>query len=134
MNLKDLMIDTKSVWVDFPGCKGFEIQVATLSRKELTKLRKNCLIHKFDRKTRVPVEELDEEKFVSEFTKATVKDWKGLTLTHLESLVLIDIPEGKEEEELPYSEENAEMLVSSSSEFDNYLNDVVFDIQRFQGK
>ena len=31
---------------------------------------------------------LDDEKFVLEFTKATVKNWKGLKLEYLEDLLL----------------------------------------------
>ena len=51
MDLKTLMVDTKAVWIDFPGLKGFEVEVANLSRKELTGLRKRCTTTKFDRKT-----------------------------------------------------------------------------------
>ena len=36
------MVDTKAVWVDFPGLTGFTVEVANLSRKELTKIRKNA--------------------------------------------------------------------------------------------
>ena len=132
MDLKQLMVDTKAVWIDFPGLKGFEVEVVNLSRKELTGLRKKCTSTKFDRKTRQAVEDLDEDKFVSEFSRAVLKNWKGLTLAHLETLILVDI-EGKDgESELEYSEENAETLVSSSTEFDTWLNEVVFDLDNFR--
>lgn len=132
MDLKQLMVDTKAVWIDFPGLKGFEVEVVNLSRKELTGLRKKCTSTKFDRKTRQAVEDLDEEKFVSEFSRAVLKNWKGLTLDHLETLLLVDI-EGKDgKSELNYSEENAETLVSSSTEFDTWLNEVVFDLDNFR--
>ncbi len=132
MNLQDLMVDSKSAWIDFDGLKGFKVLVATLSRKELSAIRKSSVINKFDRKTRLSVEELDEEKFVAKFAKATVKDWKGLTLEHLETLILVDT-EGKDlAEELEYSEENAEILVSNSSEFDTWLNEVCFDLNSFR--
>ena len=52
MDLKKLMVDTKAVWVDFPGLPGFSVEVANLSRKELNGLRKRCTTTKFDRKTR----------------------------------------------------------------------------------
>jgi hypothetical protein len=39
MDLKTLMVDTKAVWISFPGLKGFEVEIANLSRKELTGLR-----------------------------------------------------------------------------------------------
>ena len=132
MQLKKLMVDVKEVWTDFPGLPGFEVKVANLSRKELTNLRKRCTTQKFDRKTRQLVENLDEEKFITEFAKSVVKDWKGLTLAHLETLLLIDTDNKDMEEELPYTHENAEVLVSSSTEFDTWLNEVVFDLDNFR--
>jgi len=129
MNLKDLVLDTKAVWVDFPGMKGFTVQVNALSRKELTKIRKRCTIQKFDRKTRQMGEELDDERFVSEFAQAAVKNWKGLTLKHLESLILIDMGDKDPETEVPFTKDNAEILVSSSTEFDQFLNEMLFDFR-----
>ena len=43
MKLTDLMVDTKSAWIDFPGCPGFQVEVANLARKELLTLRKRCI-------------------------------------------------------------------------------------------
>lgn len=126
------MVDTKSVWVDFPGLPGFEVEVANLSRKELNGLRKRCTVQKFDRKTRAVVETLDEDKFVTEFTKSTVKGWKGLTLEHLSNLLLIDVSDEDLEKELEFNIDNAETLVSSSTEFDTWLNEVVFDLDYFR--
>jgi hypothetical protein len=132
MDLKKLMVDTKAVWVDFPGLKGFEVEVANLSRKELTGLRKKCTTTRFDRKTRQAIEELDEEKFVSEFSKSVIKNWKGLTLAHLETLLLVDIEGQDPSKELEFSIDNAETLVSSSAEFDTWLNEVAFDLDNFR--
>ena len=132
MELKKLMVDTKEVWVDFPGLPGFSVKVANLSRKELNKLRKRCIAQKFDRKSRQVIEELDEEKFVKEFSTAVVKDWRGLTLEHLETILLINTDGQDMSKELDYSEDNAEILVSQSTEFDTWLNEVVFDLDNFR--
>ena len=132
MQLKKLMVDTKSVWMDFAGLTGFSVEVANLSRKELTALRKRCTSQKFDRKTRQLMEDIDEDKFVKEFTKASVKNWKGLTLEHLTTLMLVDTSDEDPEKEVPYSEENAEVLVANSAEFDTWLNEVVFDLENFR--
>ena len=132
MDLKKLMIDTKAVWIDFPGLKGFEVEVANLSRKELTGLRKKCTTTKFDRKTRQAVEDLDEEKFITEFSRSVIKNWKGLTLEHLETLILVDIDGQDPKTELEFTSDNAETLVSSSTEFDTWLNEVVFDLDNFR--
>jgi len=134
MDLKKLMVDTKNVWVDFPGLPGFEVEVANLSRKELNGLRKRCTVQKFDRKTRGVVETLDEDKFVTEFARSTIKSWKGLTLEHLQTLLLIDTDGQDLTKELEYTEDNAEALVSSSTEFDTWLNEVVFDLDNFRAK
>ena len=128
------MVDTKAVWVDFPGLPGFEVEVANLARKELNGLRKRCTGQKFDRKSRAVTEALDEDKFVTEFTLATVKNWKGLTLENLSSLLLIDTAGQDLTKELEYSIENAETLVASSTEFDTWLNEVVFDLDNFRGQ
>jgi len=132
MDLKKLMVDVKEVWVDFPGLTDFKVKVANLSRKELTNLRKRCMVQKFDRKTRQVVETLDEEKFVTEFSNSVIKGWEGLTLANLETLLLIDTDNKDMSEELPYTAENAEVLVSSSTEFDTWLNEVVFDLDNFR--
>jgi hypothetical protein len=134
MDLKKLMVDTKAVWVDFPGLKGFEVEVANLSRKELTGLRKKCTTTKYDRKTRQAVDSLDEDKFITEFSRSVIKNWKGLTLEHLETLLLVDIDGQDPKKELEFTEDNAETLVSSSTEFDTWLNEVVFDLDNFRSK
>ena len=113
---------------------GFEVELANLSRKELVNLRKRCTTNKFDRKTRMFNEELDETKFVTEFSGATVKGWKGLKLKYLEDLILVDLKGQDKESEMPYSRENAEVLVENSAEFDNWLNEVVFDLENFRSR
>ena len=132
MELKSLLVDTKTTWVEFPGLDGFEVELANLSRKELMALRKRCTSNKFNRKTRAFEEVLDDEKFIKEFTQATVKGWKGLKLKYLEDLVLVDISGQEPEKELEYSDGNAQQLVENSSEFDNWLNEVVFDLEHFR--
>ena len=134
MELKSLLVDTKTVWVEFPGLDGFEVELANLSRKELVALRKKCTQNKFNRKTRAFEESLDDEKFVKEFSMATVKGWKGLKLEYLEDLLLVDLSGQDPNSELDFSEENALQLVENSTEFDNWLNEVVFDLDNFRTK
>ena len=132
MELKKLMVDSKADWIDFPGLSGFSVEVANLSRKELTALRKRCTTQKFDRKTRQLVENLDEDKFVIEFAEASIKNWKGLTVEHLETLLLINTDGQEPGTEVEYSKENSEVLVTNSAEFDTWLNEVVFDLDNFR--
>ena len=132
MELKSLLVDSKTTWVEFPGLDDFEVELANLSRKELIALRKRCTQNKFNRKTRAFEETLDDDKFVVEFTEATVKGWKGLKLKYLEDLVLVDLKGQDPEADMPYTPENAKELVENSTEFDNWLNEVVFDLDNFR--
>ena len=134
MDLKSLLVDTKTTWVEFPGLDGFEVELANLSRKELVSLRKRCTQNKFNRKTRQFEESLDEDKFIKEFTSATVKGWKGLKLEYLEDLLLVDLSNKDSKLPLTYTDENAQTLVENSSEFDNWLNEVVFDLDNFRSQ
>ena len=120
--------------MEFPGSEGFEVELANLSRKELQNLRKNCIQNKFNRKTRMYEESLDDEKFVKEFTLKTVKGWKGLKLKYLEDMLLVEYPKKDENVELEYTEDNAITLVENSTEFDNWLNEVVFDLENFRSR
>ena len=132
MELKSLLVDSKTTWVEFPGLEGFEVELANLSRKELVNLRKRCTTNKFNRKTRMFEEDLDEGKFVKEFSSATIKGWKGLKLSFLEDLMLVDLKGQDINKEMGYSEDNAQVLVENSQEFDNWLNEVVFDLENFR--
>ena len=134
MELKKLVVDSKATWIDFSGLDGFSVQVCNLSRKELTAIRKKCTTTKFNRRSRVAEEILDEDKFVAEFARKTVRGWKGLTLAHLETLILIDTSSQDMSSEVEYSEENAEVLVGQSAEFDTWLNEVVFDLDNFRSE
>ena len=132
MDLKSLLVDSKTTWVEFPGLDGFEVELANLSRKELIALRKRCTQNKFNRKTRAFEEVLDDDKFLEQFTDATVKNWKGLKLKYLEDLVLVELGSNDPEKEMEYTTENAIVLVENSNEFDNWLNEVVFDLENFR--
>jgi hypothetical protein len=132
MELKSLLVDSKTAKVEFPGLDGFEVELANLSRKELVALRKRCTSNKFNRKTRAFEESMDDDKFLKEFTSATVKGWSGLKLKYLEDLILVNLEGQDIEKELEYTEDNAMLLVENSSEFDNWLNEVVFDLENFR--
>lgn len=132
--LKSLMVDSKTAWVSYPEHPEFEVEVATLARQELISLRKSCTFEKFDRKTHQKVSELDEPKFIRRFTEATVKNWKGLKYKYLESLIPVDISKVNPEDEMPFSLDDAVLLVSNSGDFDAWLNEVVFDLDNFRSR
>ena len=52
----------------------------------------------------------------------------------LEDLILVDLKGQEPDTEMPYNQENAQVLVENSSEFDNWLNEVVFDLENFRSQ
>lgn len=135
MNLKDLVVRTKEAVVEFDGLKGFEVTLAAVSREVSKKLREDSEITRMDSKQRAPIKELDEDKFISNFAKAAIKGWKGLTYAHLDSLMLVDLSGVEDmDEEVPYSQENAELLLKNSPVFDSWVNDKVFALDSFRNR
>ena len=131
-SLSDLLTPSKTTTVEYPGFPGFELQLTYLSRDEMLKIRKKSVNTKFDRKTRQPIEELDEKLFLQEYTKSIIKGWNGFKLKYVAQMLPID--EDKivnPENELPYSHENAMALMENAGDFDNWLGEVVNDLANF---
>ena len=133
VSLASLMTPSKTVEIDFPGRDGFEVSICYLAREELLKLRKRCLSTKFNRKTHQPEETLDEDKFLNEYTKAVIKGWDGLKFSYLEEFLLVDISDYKPDDLLPHTQDNAELLMRNSNDFDTWVTDVVGDLENFTG-
>lgn len=131
ISLASLMTPSKTVTIDFPGYKGMTVDLCYLAREELLKLRKKCVTTKFSKKTRQPEEELDEEKFLTEYCKAVIKGWKGLKYRYLEELLLVDISELDPEDSLPFTQENAELLMKNANDFDTWVTETVGDLENF---
>lgn len=127
------MTPSKTVTLDYPGYSGFSVDVTYLAREELLKLRKKCLSTKFNRKTRQPEEELNEDMFLIEYVRAVIKGWKGLKFRYLEELLLVDVTELDPDDELPYTQDNAELLMKNSGDFDTWITEVVGDLENFTG-
>ena len=125
------MTPSKTVAIEFPGMEGFEIDLCYLAREELLKLRKKCITTKFNRKTHQPEEVLDEEKFLTEYSAAVIKGWKGLKMSYLEELLLVDTEGLDPDSELPYNAEEAEILMRNSNTFDTWTTEAVGDLENF---
>ena len=133
VSLASLMTPSKTVSIDFPGFTGMQVDLCYLAREELLKLRKKCVTTKYDKKTRQPEEVLDEDKFLLEYCKAVIKGWSGLKYRYLEELLLVDVSQFDPNDELPYTAENAELLMKNSSTFDTWVTETVGDLENFTG-
>jgi hypothetical protein len=133
MNLKEIILETKVVTVPFDGIEGFEVKIAALSRELSRKIQTESETTKIDPKLRMPVTELDKEKFVEKFAEAAIKGWSGLKYKHLSELLLVDTSQIEDPEaEVEFSVDNAIQLISHSQIFDSWVNDQVFSLHRFR--
>lgn len=132
ISLQSLLTPEKVVEVDYPGFDGFKLKVAFLSREEIVKIRKKCTITKFDKRTRQPVDELDEELFLKTYVTAVLKGWTGLKYKFLEELMLVDLSSVKDkEEELEYNADNALVLMKNSQELDSFVTEITGSLSNF---
>ena len=53
---------------------------------------------------------------------------------NLEELLLVNIDDQDPDADVPFSLDDAEALVSNSGDFDQWLNENVFDLQNFRSK
>jgi len=133
ISLASLMTPSKTVTLDFPGYNDMTVDLCYLAREELLKLRKKCVTTKFSKKTRQPEEILDEDKFLIEYCKAVIKNWSGLKYRYLEELLLVDISALDSEDVLLYTQDNAELLMKNSGDFDTWVTETVSELENFTG-
>ena len=133
VSLASLLTPSKTVSIDFPGYKGFSLDICYLGRDELLKLRKKCVSTKFNKRTHQPEENLDEEKFLEEYVNAVIKGWSGLKFSYLEEFLLVDVSKFDPDDELQFTQENAELLMRNSNSFDSWITDTVSNLENFTG-
>ena len=131
VSLKSLLTPSKTVSIEFPGLDGFEVNLTYLAREELLKLRNRSVTQVLNKKTRAYEEQLDNDKFLTEYCKAIIKGWKGLKYKYLEELLLVDTSNLDPEDELEYTQENAELLMKNSGDFDNWVSETVGELENF---
>lgn len=132
IDIKKLVIEKKTVSVDFPGLEGFQIDLCYLGPEALKKLRDSCIVTKIDKKTRDVINELDEDKFGKKYSAEVIKGWRGFKAEYLEELMLVDLGDTDPEDTVEYSEDNAYTLFTGSSTFARWVNEVAFDLSNFR--
>lgn len=131
-DLSELLTSSKTASVEFPGFPDFIVELTYLSRDEMLKLRKKAVSMKINRRTRQPEEELNEEIFLKEYIKAVIKNWSGLKMSYLSQLLPIDDNKVIDQNaELPFSLDNAELLMQNSGDFDTWITETVGDLANF---
>ena len=131
VSLATLMTPSKTVTMEYPGIDGLTIDITYLAREELLKLRNRCLKQKFNKKTRQFEEQLDDDRFLTEYVKGVIQGWTGLKYKNLGELLLVDVSHLDPEDELPFSQDNGELLMKNSSDFDTWVTEITSDLENF---
>jgi hypothetical protein len=131
VSLASLLTPSKTVTIDYPEFPGMTVDLCYLAREELVKLRSRCLSQKFNKKTRAFEENLDDTKFLVEYCKSVIKGWKGLKYKYLEKMLLVNLEGVNPEDELAYTQDDAEILMKNASDFDTWVTETVGDLENF---
>ena len=130
--IKNLIAKETTSWVEFPDIEGFEIELVYLNREDLMKIRNRSLTFKFNKRTRQREEEIDNDKFLEEYSREVIRGWKGLTIRELARILPIDTSGAEMEKEVPYSEDDALELLKNSTIFDQFVTDCMNDFEMFE--
>jgi len=129
LSLKNMLVPSKEITVEYPGMPGFEIDICFLSRETLQSIRKKATKTTF--KNRQPQEELNDDLFLELYVQNTIKSWRGLKLHYLEQLAPVNLTGVDLNSELEYTGENALYLMKSSTNFDSFISEKVTELGNF---
>lgn len=132
LNIASLIVDSKTMTFDHPDHKGFAVTLNYTSKTRMAEIRKECVETRYDAKLGYPVQELDQEKWISAFSKEVIRGWEGLTMDILAQLMLIDETGSKGDDLIGYTEDNALLLITRSTSFDNWVNSCLSDLNNFR--
>ena len=129
--LKNLIVDKATIEVEHPTLEGFFVNVNFISKEKMRKLLDRSTKTTFSKKTHKPEEEVDNDMFLSIYSKSLISGWRGLKTRYLTELVPVDLTGEDLDKEIEYTEEDALDLLKGSTDFDNWLSSVVSDITVF---
>jgi len=130
--IKNMMINEKVVEVEFPDSDNFYVSLSYLSREKLLKIRNRAMVIKFNKRSRQREEEIDNDKFLEEYSREVIKGWRGLTLRELSRILPVETAGQDLEKEIPYSEEDALELLRNSTIFDQFVTDSMNDFEAWE--
>ena len=131
VSIANLKAKEKIISVKYPD-SDFEVEVRYLDRDRLVRIRNNSTKLKWNKNSREREETTDNDKFLDLYAKEAIVSWTGLTVDLLKELMVLDLPEDVDlSEEVEYNEENALGLFQNSSSFDQFITDVMADIESF---
>ena len=130
--IKKLMVTEKVTAVEFPDIDGFVVNLCYVGRDRMMKIRNQSLEYKYNKRTRQREEEVNNEKFLELYAEAVIKGWTGLSVRGLATLLPIDITSMNAREDVPYTAEDALLLLKNSTIFDQFVTDSLNNFEVFE--
>lgn len=130
--IKQLMVTEKVTSVEFPDIDGFVVDLCYLGRDRMMKIRNQSLEFKYNKRTRQREEEVNNDKFLELYAEAVIKGWKGLNIRGLASLLPIDTSKMDAKELVPYTPDDALLLLKNSTIFDQFVTDSLNNFEVFE--
>lgn len=130
-SLKNLAVASREVEVAYPSNTNFKVRLRYTGRSMLRDIIKRST------KTRInsnleTEQYLDTEALNAIYSREVIIGWSGLTKDVLSTLILIDESAMEDGEELDYSPEDAEFLLSESVPFDKFVNTAMSNLDTFR--
>ncbi|MFP9048363.1 hypothetical protein, partial [Enterococcus faecalis] len=129
INLKDITLETRTVTLSYPGMPNFKLELNYMSRATSKRVITSAKRDEWVNGTLIQVQ--DDDKFIEAFVDAAIKGWTGLTVGDVEKLMLIET-DADPATEVPFSRDNAVMLMQNSAAFDSWINQTVFHLDTFR--
>jgi len=131
ISLKSIIKESATIEEQFPGYPDFVVTLSYPGRQQLNKIRKAASHQKMNRKTHQVEDVLDDEKFLHKYVEAVIKGWKGFKVSYLQELALVDAEGLDSEDEIPFSVDNALVLMQNSPDFDSWITELTTEIENF---
>ena len=129
MDLNQLKMRTGlDAWVNF---KGVGLQLSYMDKPALAAMVDQAKVRSWNRKHQ-PTEKVDGEKLVRGLARL-IKDWK-LTLGQLARLMPVDIGDQDPQTAVPFTIDNAVLLVGEVYGLDDFILETITDLQQFEEK
>ena len=110
----------------------FPVTIRYVGRDRMMKIRNQALVYKFNKRTRQREEEVDNDKFLELYSEAVIKGWSGLNVRGLATLLPIDTSGSDAKEDVPYSPDDALLLLKNSTIFDQFVTDSLNNFEVFE--
>ncbi len=138
VRLADLIDTTRpeneGVWVQFQDTP-FQLRVTYYGKPQMQKMFDAAKTTKLNMRTLREEEEMDRLKFRKLYARKVIQEWKGLTVDVLRRLVVLKLDAGLPGDlEIPCTDENKEMLIEHSLEFDQWLASVTQRVETFNAQ